>query len=532
MMREKVNYEYLDISIGEILYGIFFGTLLFAKGIGLYDGQGAFKVILVFAMCFLVIKIAIEKHTTEEFLKIFCVITLTAITYLVSGEKGMMLYGMMMVGMKHVDVKRVFTLGTILWAVAFLGITVTSLFHMSDTVYKVHEKLGLGHIFRWSLGYPHPNVLQVSYFVFAVFFVYVLDDNFKVKHALWLFAGNCLIFLFSISYTGVILFMCLIIGRVYLLFRKKLCFLEKWLLQLVFPLCILVSLLVPIMMDVKGEGFQLLNEIFNQRVELGWLYLREENISLWGQRLSEIISSSKTMDNAYLFAFITYGIIPFTILCMATMYMIYKYLKEDRYLEILIILSIVIGGITEPFLYNTSFKNLSFIFMGTLLFGNKKGKKEWSLIPGQGILISERKIKVKVYGKKIIKEKFAFMVQPKWKKCLAGAIGAVFLCLIVNLFISYPEGYVVYRANCSGISENKKYYDENNAEYKDFKKMHSFKDGDEIEYFSGNIVLMEKIRNSVVSIILGFGMGYLLVEGIDWYQERKQNEKYRQGRLV
>ena len=146
MKMESTNR--LSASMGEILYWFFFGALLFAKGIGLYDGQAVFKLVLVFAAACLGLKIATDKYTMAEMLKILAVISLTAATYLMSGEKGMLLYGMMMAGLKYVDIRKVFLVGCVLWTAAFLGITFFSLFRMDETIYKVHSKLGLGHIFR------------------------------------------------------------------------------------------------------------------------------------------------------------------------------------------------------------------------------------------------------------------------------------------------------------------------------------------------------------------------------------------------
>ena len=56
-MRQKV-----EITIGEICYYIFFAILFFAKAIGLYDGQTCFKVCLVIALLFVMIKIVITNH--------------------------------------------------------------------------------------------------------------------------------------------------------------------------------------------------------------------------------------------------------------------------------------------------------------------------------------------------------------------------------------------------------------------------------------------------------------------------------------
>ncbi len=515
------NAGRITVSAGEILYWLFFGALLFAKGIGLYDGQSIFKLILVFAAACLLLKVAIETYTASEILRMAGVIGLSGAVYLTSGEKGLLLYGMMMAGMKYVDVKRVFTLGMALWGLSFFAVTISSLFHMGDTVYKVHEKLGMGHIFRWSLGYPHPNVLQVSYIVLAIFVIYYLGDKFRLKHALWLFVGNCLVFLYSVSYTGFAVFMCLLAGRIYLLFRKKLCIVEKLLLWLVFPVCVGLSLVAPV--AITGPLFLKLNSLLSSRMELAWRYLKPEYMSLFGVRLSDITTETITMDNAYLSAFITYGAVPFGVICLGTMYMIYRYLKENKNLETLIIISIVIGGLTEPFLYNTSFKNLSFIFMGALLFDSRRKEKQGiCLLPVKSLQKINRQITLDFSGlmriPELVREVMAFGL----KKRLAGVLAAGVLCLIINLTVSYPDGYVVYRRDCADLNKEWNYYEEENPAYKDFKKMEAFLPGEEIEYFSGNIVLMEKIRNNILGIVMGYGAGYFaLGMAVYWTKRRK-----------
>lgn len=529
------NAGRVTVSAGEILYWLFFGSLLTVKGIGLYDGQAVFKLILIFAAGCLLLKVAIETYTVPEVLRMIGVIGLSGAVYLTSGEKGLLLYGMMMAGMKYVDVKRVFTLGMALWGLSFFAVTLSSLFRMGDTVYKVHEKLGMGHIFRWSLGYPHPNVLQVSYIVLAIFVIYYLGDRFRLKHALWLFAGNCLVFLYSVSYTGFAVFMCLLAGRVYLLFRKKLCIVEKLLLWLVFPVCVGLSLVAPV--AITGPLFLKLNSLLSSRMELAWRYLKPEYLSLFGLRLSEITTETITMDNSYLSAFITYGAVPFGIICLGTMYMIYRYLKEDKNLETLIIIAIVIGGLTEPFLYNTSFKNLSFIFMGALLFdnrqkekqgtGRKEGKarklwKERYLAPVKSLQNRNRQITLDFSGLMGIPEQFRQVTAFGPKKCLAGVLGAGALCLIVNLAVSYPDGYVVYRRDCADLNKEWNYYEEENPAYRDFKKMEAFLPGEEIEYFDGNIVLMEKMRNNILGVVMGYGAGYFACGMTMYWTKRRK----------
>lgn len=496
------------ITTGEILYWLFFGTLLLAKGLGFYDGQFVFLLILVFATLCLFIKILIEKYTISEFIKIFVIMLVTGMTYVLSGEKGLLLYGMMMIGMKYVNVKNLFKIGALIWGAAFTFIVIFSSFHMEDTVYKIHEKLGMGHIFRWSLGYPHPNVLQISYIVLAIFVIYLLGKGFNWKHACLLFLGNCIVFLYSVSYTGFIVFMVLLLGRIYLMLRRKFNLLEKILIQLIYPSCVLISLVLP----RKGYGklFLFLNKVLSSRMELANMYLKPEYISLFGRRLSEITTETLTMDNAYLYGYITYGVIPFLILSVFSVFMIYMMTKREQYLELVIVIAIAIGGLTEPFLYNTSFKNLSFIFMGTLLFHGQTNGKERMLLPGLHLQKWNRTFELKNdkwdnFEHKL-KEVFSFSLVK-----LLFAIGCgMIVAVTAEAVITYPKGYVVYRADCSDLEKVFHHYGEENEKYPDYKEMGEFQQGELVEYFGGNIVLMERIRDTIRFLLLGFGMGYFI----------------------
>ena len=497
----------LTVSTGEILYWIFFSALFGAKGIGLYDGQVIFKLVLIVSVFLLISKLFIESYSLNEIIKILVVVSITGSTYLISGEKGLLLSGLVIIGMKFVDVKRLFAIETIVWTVAFFFVTFSSLFHMEDTVYKVHDKLGMGHIFRWSLGYAHPNVLHVSYVVLAMLFIYLLGDQFKIKHAVYLFLGNCIIFLYSVSYTGFLLFMCLIIGRIYFMKRKKLSTIEKIVLQMVFPACVAVSLVFPLL--ASGKVFDIVNKLLSTRLALAKYYLTPEFISLFGKRLCDITSHVMTMDNAYLFALITYGIIPFLVICLATVWMIHKLIMQEKYLEILLILVISVGGLTEPFLYNTSFKNLSFIFMGALLFSNSEEQKQYQVLPPKLTGRLNKNINIPVDFWYIMREKVISMCRFSKLKFITGVLGAVLSVSLLVFNISYPAGYVVHRIDCADIGEETHYYgDEKNFE--NYKEMSNFQTGDKVEYFNGNIVKMEKIRNTVIVALAGYIAAYIL----------------------
>lgn len=369
-MSESIKKN--SITLGEFLYYLFFGSLLFAKGIGLYDGQTVFKLFLVFAVLCFGFKMLITAHTVREWVMIGFLLILGAVTYLVSGEKGALLYIMMITGLKNVPVKRVFYVGLVTWAVSFGGLFLLNATHLADSAFKVHDKMGMGTI-RWSLGYAHPNVLHVSYLILTIFIVYALGKRFNWKWLLGLMIGNLYVFLYSVSYTGLLTVIFYLALNLYWHFRKKLAKPESFLIQLCMPVFVLFSLLAPVVLT--GKAFDLFNKITNTRMELSQRFLTTVPHTLFGVRIAEYITDRVTMDSSYVFAYITYGIVLFILIIAGYFWIIRKYCREQKGTELSILLSTLLAGITEPFLFNTSFKNVGLLFFGEILFKDNQKKK-------------------------------------------------------------------------------------------------------------------------------------------------------------
>lgn len=54
---------------------------------------------------------------------------------------------------------------------------------------------------------------------------------------------------------------------------------------------------------------------------------------------------------------------------------------KQRTRELIILICFLGAGWTEPLLFNTSFKNVTLIFLGSLIFLQKEGAKEYCLFP-------------------------------------------------------------------------------------------------------------------------------------------------------
>ena len=109
-----------ELTAGEIFFCLFFGTLLFAKGVGLYDGQGIFRIFLLIASAFWGLKMLTTEWEIRELLTAVILLLLGWMAYRSSGEKAALVSMMVITGMKGVSVRKVFRTGLVIWTGCFV----------------------------------------------------------------------------------------------------------------------------------------------------------------------------------------------------------------------------------------------------------------------------------------------------------------------------------------------------------------------------------------------------------------------------
>ena len=90
----------MEIRLSELLYLLFWGVMLFTKGIGLYDGQPLYKVFLVLAFLCIGAKMCITEYSYREWAVILFLLAWSVVVYRVSGEKGVLICMVTAAGMK------------------------------------------------------------------------------------------------------------------------------------------------------------------------------------------------------------------------------------------------------------------------------------------------------------------------------------------------------------------------------------------------------------------------------------------------
>lgn len=382
------------ITVAEIIYLCYFAVMLGAKAIGLYEGQTAYNICLVVGAFFFTCKMLITKHNIKEYLVIILLMLLAGMIYLKSGEKSLLIYYTMMLGMKGVSTDRVFKVGTAIWLTSFVSLYVLSIIGVIPEYSFSLYRAGWPPILRHSLGYPHPNTLHASYFVLTAFILYMtknLGKKYITVISIILLLGNGYVFMYSVSRNGVAVVCIYIFIHLYMYWRERRTKLENALIMLILPLCIVTLIGIPLL--TSGEVFDKINTVIAGRLEYSRYYLTYEPLKLFGIESIETPNAEYVIDSSYVYLLFRLGIIAFIVVISIMFATIYDALKNDRRAETALLIGFSVYGVLELFLFNQSFKNLMFLFAGSLLYrilGDDK-RKGFAIVDGRGICISTEK---------------------------------------------------------------------------------------------------------------------------------------------
>ena len=201
-----------------------------------------------------------------------------------------------------------------------------------------------------------------------------------------------------------------------------------------------------------------------------------------------------------------YGAIDiFSLMCVGYILMIRRYIKDGRNQELAIIFGLLIAGISEPFLFNTAYKNLSAIFIGDFLFEMlqhgkceifrpcllkwKDGKTEFSFPRRQDGMIRWLQAKIKE------------------KRSLLACIGVAAALLAGGLYAvsaEMPDSIFILRQG-SDRYEEIVYLDIDDLPENFNSRIVSYKDSETPMYeFRGNMLTMEYVRG-IISVGLAAG---------------------------
>lgn len=503
LTTKKIN----TFSIAEIVYILYFSVMTLAKGLGLYDGMWPYTLSLYAGAALILIKLILTEHTLAEWIYVLGMLGMGILIWHNSDQTGALIYITMIIAMKNVSVKRLFSIGLFIWGSTFILQTLLTITGLKSDIFVVHEKLGLGYIIRWSLGQPHPNVLQITFLIICAMILYLA--NFKDKKLIFatiiMFIANMYVFFYSVSYTGLILVIFYLAGNLYLSFRKELCFIERTLINLVFPLCAAFSLLGPVYFPEKL--WHLCNKILNTRFNIAKHHLTLDPITLFGAPPSEAVPQHlHNIDSSYVFVVMRYGIILFILMCIAYVAYIYHCTKQKKYSELAITIGLAVAAIAEPFFVNPSFKNISLLFIGEFIFTKFEGfaKNKPNLTLNKKLCLCSLGIKEIVLPVNVFtdffKKYYEYVKQHKKMLLTVSLCSFILAGATFSVYAEIPDRYYVLRTSAQAGAQEYFFLDIDNLPEDFDGKIMNYRDAETpMQMFEGNISTMEYARGIVSS---------------------------------
>ena len=553
------------ITLSESVYLLFFCVMLFAKAIGLYDGQPLYNIILVISAILFAAKLILTDYTWLELLTVCALLLCSIITYLLSGERGILMFVAVITGIKGCSVRRLFKWSAALLGICFVVMAALTQSGLVNDYFLVHNKGSLGYIVRWSFGYTHPNVMHITFIIIIAFILYSLKLNLKrlrIASMILMFA-NIYVFIYSVSYTGFILATLYLVLNYLLEYRKSRLIMtapysnsEKdlqnsiipvnesheilwkvfdFLLQLVFPFCVFFSVAGPVLF--KGKLFDLCDKLVHHRFVLSNYFLTNEKLSVLGHVLKTTPDANRSLDCSYVYLLVHCGVLPFLLICVAYIMLIRHCIVKRKYGELSIIITLVIAGVTEPFMFNASFKNISALFIGEYLFELTEKAVEKSSIPiflkknfslckaGQHTLFFEKSAVLyrRITGN--INSAVRTFSYNNVRILIYSAVAAVAITIIFGLITVRPVSVLIPTADCpDGYESTPAYYTEdeiNSADMNDVRIL-SYSPDKEMVTFDGNTADIEYIRSLISCAVWSFAVSFIIIIFVVRISERKR----------
>ena len=366
------------IQIAEIAYYGYFTVLFGAKMLGFSEGQPVFNVALVSGAAFFMLKVLMTEHTVAEYLCGGALLLLAGIVYLRTGEKGLMVCFTMMLGMKGVPVRRVMLLSAWIAGICLSLMTILSCIGVIREEVYILDRPPLGQIVRHTFGYPHTNTLMITYCVFMMAVLYCVGNRSKkltMGVSLWLLVMLFYYYLCTNSRTGLLAGIIYLILNYWLQFHARFHAWEKAACHAVYPLAAGIPILGAILYT-EEPAIGVLRTILH-RFQLGHAYLAENRIRLFGTRLimPEDIGNY-SVDISYLYLLLCLGVAAFLVMSVLQVLLVRYCINRKQRGALAVTLTLFIMGMSEPLLYNLSFKNLTFLFLGEMLYELLAGYKE------------------------------------------------------------------------------------------------------------------------------------------------------------
>ena len=355
-----------NVKLSEILYYVFFLLLFTTRILGLYEGNVVYSSILVISLICFIISYLMTPTTVVAYCFDFILLFLALISWRLSGEKGLLLFFSMMIGVRRISIDRLFKIVLTISGTAYsIMIMLGALGFINEYQNLLSYRVIVGYINRRTISPLQINIVMEPYLVLMVLALYLIRNKGKKITLIVsgsLFLGVLYLFGYCFAYSSLLISILILTSNYYLKFYNSFSKITDIFSHLIYLFFIIISIVGSYLEDsVYGSGGTL-----QRRFQIGHYYLQYYSPTLFGQRIINPDPKYMAYDihQSQLHLYLYYGIVLFVVVNLLHHIAIQCFVKWRDATALSTTLSFSALGVVEPLLFNLSFKNIVFVFVG------------------------------------------------------------------------------------------------------------------------------------------------------------------------
>lgn len=328
---------------------------------------------MLFLFCF--------NYELSIFIVILFFILIAFLTYLDTNSKDFIYMLVLAIVVQKLSYEKTFKTIFLIRVVMLIFIIGLSLFGVLNIYQTLVNKQNSYSVTGYGLGFTHPN--RLAYTVLYILSIFIAMKNKKLTASNSVFLLVLSILTYFITQSRTIIFITVVFFFLLTFYNLKIT--QKYFVRLVklfsvisIPLCVFISIGIPTILITGGGKIKTcavwIDTLFSGRFTHIRRAFLNYPITLFGGQNDfstlENLYGYSTIDNSYIRLLYGFGIVGFSLFIIFSTIAIYRLIKRDEYIYLLLIIVTAFLGVAENIL-TTSAVSIISIFWSELLRGVK-----------------------------------------------------------------------------------------------------------------------------------------------------------------
>ena len=347
----------------DVFYYFSFLSLVFAKSLGFYSGNTEYRIIMVFSMLCLGIKLVLTKYTVKEIVVMAAIALYAVFIYLKTGYITFTITVVTLLGAKNIDVYDLMKKVLFVRLICMTVLISASTAGIVGNFVKDQYDDGL----TYSFGFQNPNDFMVNVFVNVALIFYLNYKKLNVLYFLLSAYAFYAVYCVTKSMTGMMLGVFLLVVFLFLKIFDRLGSVGNKIKQIISAAvvptslwCFIGTFIVSAVFDVNNRFMFTLDQLVSGRLKIQHQYWLNYGFSLLGKDISRgaarwdgVQINNGFLDSNYWCSFYKYGFVSVMIFIVFLVAASWYFHKKKDYNVLIIINTLCIYGLMEDFLISS-----------------------------------------------------------------------------------------------------------------------------------------------------------------------------------